>query len=433
MLIPLLLAGAAIVICIALLQGSRLSLGLPLAYLICLAIIHLPGGLVHWLNPIDLAGGAESEVGLAITARSMLFFVVGVAICNWRFPLRPQPVPLRHDPRLWRFCAVNGLLIGVVAAPLRSFPSAQSLIQAAGLLWMAGTILALRFYSSPCGNLKSLLQWIGVSLIYPFFSLFGAGFLGYGISAVTQLYSFMLVRRRNLIIATATMLVAFYLGLGVFVTYFAGRDEIRSAVWGGATTEERLIAIRNTFASISLFDPADLEQARMIDTRLNQNYLVGVSALNIQEGKVNPANGSTIIQAFISLVPRVIWPDKPDVGGSGSLVSDFTGIEFAEGTSVGIGNVMEAYVNFGDIGCLVIFGSLGYLIRWLDLRAFLADQQGNDQRYLAAMMPAMAMIQPGNSLNELIVSTAAAWIAARLWFAWWSRRQRRPMLMTEQN
>ena len=67
-----------------------------------------------------------------------------------------------------------------------------------------------------------------------------------------------------------------------------------------------------------------------------------------------------------ALIPRAVWPDKPDVAGSGDIVSEFTGIRFAEGTSVGVGQVMEFYVNFGIPGVLIGFFGLGYLLMWLD-------------------------------------------------------------------
>lgn len=431
MLASLLLAAAAIVICMALLQRHGLSLGLPVAYLLCLSLIHLPGGLVHWLNPDQISGYAETELGLAITARSMLFFSLGVALCCWRTRWRGAPGPLRFDPRFWRFCAVSGLLVGTVLAPLRAIPSAGSLIQGASLIWIAGTILALRFHSSAPGKQPSLLRWIGVSLINPFLNLFGAGFLGYGVTAITQVYSFLLVRRRRLLAASLTLAVAFYLGLGVAVTYLAGRSDIRDAVWGGSTFQERLNSITRTFSSVSLFNPADLEQAELIDTRLNQNYLVGMAALNLQQGSTRFENGRTLVDAFIGLIPRAIWPDKPAVGGSGNMVSNYTGIEFAEGTSVGIGNVMEAYVNFGDLGCLGLFGVLGYLLRWLDQRAVVAEQRGNYRGYLTAVMPALSIMQPGGSMAEVVVGGAAAWLAARLWFAWWLERQGRAALQPQ--
>ena len=62
----------------------------------------------------------------------------------------------------------------------------------------------------------------------------------------------------------------------------------------------------------------------------------------------------------MGLVPRALWPDKPAVGGGGSLVTEYTGIPFEEGTSVGAGQVLEFYVNFGIPGVLAGFAGLGF-------------------------------------------------------------------------
>ena len=53
-------------------------------------------------------------------------------------------------------------------------------------------------------------------------------------------------------------------------------------------------------------------------------------------------------------------------GGGGTIVQDFTGIEFADGTSVGAGQVLEFYVNFGTWGVIGGFLLFGWLIgQWI--------------------------------------------------------------------
>lgn len=428
MLVSLLLCTAAIAAAIYILQRQGQSMGMPLAYLICLASIHLPGGLAHWLHPKEIAGYFETAEGLSITALSMLAFVAGMGCLDWLQRRKLQETalarqPLRMDPRFWRFCVTWGLVAAFLLAPLRIIPSVGAVIQNAGLLWMAGAMLAIRFQFSFNGSPLALQRWVLVSLISPFLSLFGQGFLGYGITAITQVYSILLVRRRRLLRAVAIVALVFYLGLGIGVTYLATRDNIRNAVWGGATTEKRLGAIGSSVEQIKLFNPEDLEQAKLLDLRLNQNFLVGVAATNIQTGRRQQLSGLTFVDAALALIPRALWPDKPDVGGSGNLVSTATGILFAENVSVGIGNVMEIYINFGFWGIVPGFAVLGGLLRWLDLRAFQAEAAGNYKLYLSAMLPALALIQPGGSFAEVTSSMAAAWIAARLWFELWRRRQ----------
>ncbi len=429
MLVSLLLCAGTIPMAIALLQRSGMSFGLPVAYLICLATIHLPGALAHWFHPGQIPGYAETEEGLAITSLCMLAFIAGIALIEWRQSalLRMRKMEnqsLRKDPRFWRFCITGGLVIGFVLAPLSLIPSLGAVIQNAGLIWIAGALLALRFHSSRSGSSIAFSRWVALSLINPFLSLLGQGFLGYGVTAISQVYSVFLVRRRRLIRSVLIVAIASYLGLGVGITYLASRNEIRSAVWGGAGIDERLTAIGNVAGEIRSFDPNDLEQAKLLVLRLNQNFFVGAAALNIQAGRSQFLLGRTFVEAIAALVPRALWPDKPVVGGSGNLVSEATGIGFAEGTSVGIGTVMEAYINFGQAGCLALFAVLGALLRWLDLRAYRAEAAGQYRYFLTSLLPALALIQPGGSLAELTSSVLAAWIAALLWFEAWQRSQR---------
>jgi hypothetical protein len=52
------------------------------------------------------------------------------------------------------------------------------------------------------------------------------------------------------------------------------------------------------------------------------------------------------------MIPRVLWPDKPAVGGGGDIVSQFTGVQFARGTNIGPGQVLGFYMNFGIWGVI---------------------------------------------------------------------------------
>ena len=109
--------------------------------------------------------------------------------------------------------------------------------------------------------------------------------------------------------------------------------------------------------------------------RLNQNFLVGMGVMRHRQGSVELWYGATI--PIWALVPRAIWPDKPAVGGSGDLVAEFTGISFAEGTSVGVGQVLEFYMNFGMTGVVAGFAILGFILMRLDQGITRALATGN--------------------------------------------------------
>ena len=115
---------------------------------------------------------------------------------------------------------------------------------------------------------------------------------------------------------------------------------------------------------------------------------------------------------LLALIPRVVWPDKPVVGGGGRVVQDFTGIEFAEGTSVSAGQVLEFYANFGTWGVVGGFLLFGWMIGRMDILVIRYLREGDHRRFLRWSMVSLALLQPGGNLLEIVVSVASAAIAA---------------------
>jgi hypothetical protein len=97
----------------------------------------------------------------------------------------------------------------------------------------------------------------------------------------------------------------------------------------------------------SLFDPKDLF---IISVRMNQGWLVAETM------KMVPAshpfgNGEPLAAAVAaSIVPRFVWPDKPEAGGKANL-KRFWGFDLV-GWSTNIGTLGEAYANFDRNGGL---------------------------------------------------------------------------------
>jgi hypothetical protein len=100
------------------------------------------------------------------------------------------------------------------------------------------------------------------------------------------------------------------------------------------------------------------------------------------------------------------------VGGGGSLVTEYTGIPFEEGTSVGAGQVLEFYVNFGLLGVLAGFAGLGFLLMRLDLGMMRAFAAGDAPGILLCAMPGLSLLQPGGNLIEILVAFVGAILGA---------------------
>jgi hypothetical protein len=128
----------------------------------------------------------------------------------------------------------------------------------------------------------------------------------------------------------------------------------------------------------------------------------------LDSGMADFAQGSTFVDAAVAMVPRALWPDKPVIAGSGDLVSDYTGITFAAGTSVGVGQVLEAYVNFGRTGVVATFLALGLIISYLDRRASIYLRRGQLLKFLKLYLPGLGLLQVGGAFSEATSTAAAA-------------------------
>jgi hypothetical protein len=115
-----------------------------------------------------------------------------------------------------------------------------------------------------------------------------------------------------------------------------------------------------------------------------------------------------------ALIPRVIWPDKPTVGGGQDWVSQFTGITFDESTSIGIGQVLELYMNFGISGIIVGFAVLGFILMRLDQGIMGALAMRHMHRVIKLTMPGLALLAPMGSAMEVLVTVVSAIITSHL-------------------
>jgi len=217
------------------------------------------------------------------------------------------------------------------------------------------------------------------------------------------------------------MTLFIFLSLSIFVNYFAHRGDIRKQVWGGAPLEARIDSVIDTVRDFEWLDPTNRKHLISLDQRLNQNYLVGLAALRIQQGQVDYLKGYSLWEGLLSLVPRLLWPEKPVFGGSPEIVAKMTGLRLDPKSSFGVGNVMEFQINFGIPGVVIGFFVLGWLIGMLDVKAALAERRGDLGRLILFFLPCVALIRPNGALVELFSGSAAALVGAFAWNPAWKR------------
>ena len=292
----------------------------------------------------------------------------------------------------WRALAIGAGSYLLLSSVFGRLASATSILSSFPNLLILGFWMLFYRTGSPADGRRGLLA-LGLLPLLPLMTLVTGGFLGYGFHWVLGTLAFYYVEaRRRLWIFLASPLLVF-IGLSLFVTYMSQREAIRDVVWyEQAGFFERLEQVSRVITDFQLLDLSSDAHLAAIDERLNQNALVGAAIARHQAGFYDFAYGGTV--PLWGFVPRALWPDKPAVGGGGSLVSEYTGIPFGEGTSVGAGQVLELYVNFGIPGVLAGFTGLGFLLMRLDLgimRAFAAgDLPGLAAARAAGSEPAAA-------------------------------------------
>jgi len=105
--------------------------------------------------------------------------------------------------------------------------------------------------------------------------------------------------------------------------------------------------------------------------RLNQGWLVARTIYNVPR-RFPFANGETVWQSIAAtIVPRFLWPDKPEAGGKANL-KRFWGFSL-QGYSMNIGPLGEGYANFGRTGGVIFMFFYGLffnvMLQWLIKKA----------------------------------------------------------------
>jgi hypothetical protein len=124
--------------------------------------------------------------------------------------------------------------------------------------------------------------------------------------------------------------------------------------------------------------------------------------------------GESIKDAVLAMIPRIIWPGKTVYAGSGDWVSRFTGISFAEGTAIGIGQILEFYGNFGLRGVVIGFILFGILLGALDMAAASRLAAGDWHGFAFAFVVGTSLLNAGGSLVEVSGSAVACIVLMRV-------------------
>jgi hypothetical protein len=261
-----------------------------------------------------------------------------------------------------------------------------------------------------------VFAWLAATCSIPLTTAVTQGFVGHGSIGAMLVFMFVLTFYRPRWQCFLGLCLFLYMGFSVYVTYMRDRDDFRDAVWGGEDYSKRVSVLANMFKNFEFLDFKNNQHLTLLDMRLNQNYLAGRAVENLETGFVPYAEGLTIWWAVIAPIPRILWPDKPVRAGGLGVVAYFADLEFAPGTSIGVGHVMELFINFGTKGVVVGFLIFGIVMRLADFMAAQHLQSGNIPKFTAWFLPTISFLNSGGSFVELAASAAASLVLVWLLF-----------------
>jgi hypothetical protein len=127
------------------------------------------------------------------------------------------------------------------------------------------------------------------------------------------------------------------------------------------------ISIFMNIASSKLAHPSTLLNNEIVwfnfYSRFNQGLFISMVQKKVPR-QIPYANGETIYLSLAgSIVPRILWPDKPEAGGAYNF-KRFLGIKLV-GYSVGLSPYGEAWGNFGETGGIVFMFFFGLLFNFI--------------------------------------------------------------------
>jgi hypothetical protein len=210
-----------------------------------------------------------------------------------------------------------------------------------------------------------------------------------------------------------------------------GKKDYRAAYWG--EDAEGGIVDRAAFwvkTSASLWSGAlgsgDRDSVHGLSTvTVERTSLLPQVAhvLDMTPSQVPFQNGVTYSYMAVALIPRFLWPDKPDINEANRYYQLTFGLSTANdvnGVNIGAGCLSEAYLNFGWPGVVVIMFGIGVVLGVYQ-RAFVAKDSSTVFLALGlALLPQVMVIESqmavylGGVIQTIVLTMAVFFPAVRI-------------------
>jgi hypothetical protein len=208
------------------------------------------------------------------------------------------------------------------------------------------------------------------------------------------------------------------------------KSAYRDITWRGNEVENKTsLFVDIIFDQVANFDKLiEVDGFFPVYMRTNQGYNISKVMQRIPSQQEFDDGSHLMATAASALVPRFIWPDKPEAGGKESM-KYFAGT-YIYGWSTNVSPLGEAYGSFGPIGGIVYMFFFGLFIRWVYMRVFVIAQK---LPLLVLWIPVLffqvTYCMETDSLqvfNSLLKGAFFIWLLYKLLPGWFGKLIKRP-------
>ncbi len=328
---------------------------------------------------VSVDRGPSFEVPVEALTQGLVMAVAGVLIMWFGMKLgfgsKHVPQKLRNiQLRPSRMNYVRGVLI--VGTVLSSTDFSLYLLGSAGrqaMILLVSTIpllafaILFRLYLRKEATVFDRVLIVGF-LGIRFLSGMSSGWLGAFTSIMIICAALYLTERKRMPRLALLVVLAFTLFFQV------GKDEFRKAYWidhdppaGRLERLEFWIDASLEKWNEAIVHPSAESLRETISPSINRLALLNQTGNVIDKtpSVVPYQYGKLYTYMFITLIPRIIWPDKPSVNDANQYYQVAYGLtteENLEGVSISVGVLTEGFINFGWIGAMLVMLLLGIFL-----------------------------------------------------------------------
>jgi len=185
------------------------------------------------------------------------------------------------------------------------------------------------------------------------------------------LFSFLFLGKTT---ALWKKLLLFILGSFILLLVQSVKPTYRRMTWKEGYTGSKLGLFSNLLTDkLASFNWDDVDAFFPIYYRTNQGYNVALVMRRFPVVKPYDNGYNILISISSALVPRLLWPDKPEAGGKFNM-QYYTGV-YINGWSTNVGPLGEAYGSFGPVWGVAFMIFLGLFLRWFYRRVLAASSK----------------------------------------------------------